>query len=530
MAPTESIKHAAASLATADKNDLSYILRETTMSTDKADCGDISLLLKKMGEYLDRYQRFEHDDAMQQPAHWRDVLNQPVPQQGVGIEKLMEEIGMTLIPNGSQIPNPGCTSFITTGATNAGVLANMAGAVAAPQRLGLTAFNYLEELSLDWMAEMFELPSHMKGVYSSGGSVANLVALGAARQWVFEQRGSDPARDGISHRCHIYTTRACHRTVHRAAAVLGLGRDSVIAIASDSMGRMLPNALMKQLDQDQRGDIVPVAIVANAGTTGTGAIDPLRLIGQLARQYGVWFHVDGAYGLPGILDPKVRHLYDGLELADSVIVDPHKWLGAPVGIGATFVRDRSILHRAFTQQASDYLEGSFADTKAEHSMDSSGVPYYDFGVELSAPSRGAVVWALIREIGKEGLKERICRHNDMARYVAEQAHAHSNLEVVQEPTLSICCFRYVHDEWLDLDYLNQLIHRKMVHKGRSIPSTTLVNNKLAIRPCFVGARTSWQQAEELIEEVIAAGEQVAAKVCPVPQYCLLKNKNNKVAG
>jgi len=487
------------------------------MSADKADCGAISPLLLQIGKYLDQYQRFEHEDAMRQSSRWLDVLNQPVPEQGTGIEKLMEEIGMTLIPNGSQIPNPGCTSWITTGATNAGVLATVAGAVAAPQRIGLTAFNYLEELSLQWMAEMFELPAHMKGVYSSGGSVANLVALGAARQWAFEQLGIDPARDGINRRCRIYTTLACHHTVHRAAAVLGMGRESVAVVESDAMGRMLPEALMKQLAYDHSGDIVPVAVVANAGTTSTGAIDPLRLVGELAREYGIWFHVDGAYGLPGVLDPRLRSLYNGLELADSVIVDPHKWLGAPVGIGATFVRDRSILHRAFTQQASDYLEGSFTDTKAEHSMDSSGIPYYDFGVELSAPSRGAVVWALIREIGKDGLRDRICRHNDMARYVAKQAHTHPHLEVMQEPTLSIACIRYVHSAWTDLDYLNQLVHRKMVHNGRSIPSTTLINGNLAIRPCFVGARTSWRQAEELIEEIIAAGEQVVNTVCPVPQ-------------
>lgn len=431
---------------------------------------------------------------------------------------------MTLIPNGSQIPNPGCTSFITTGATNAGVLATLAGSVASPQRLGLTAFNYLEELSLQWMADMFELPEHMKGVYSSGGSVANLVALGAARQWAFEKLGKDPARDGVNMPCRIYTTDACHHTVHRAAAVLGMGRDSVVTIASDAEGKMLPNLLMKQLARDKDNGSVAVAIVANAGATSTGVVDPLSLIGKLAREYGIWFHVDGAYGLPGILDSRVRHLYDGLELADSVIVDPHKWLGAPVGIGATFVRDRGLLQRAFTQQISDYLEGSFANAKAENSMDGGGIPYYDFGVELSAPSRGAVVWALIREIGQQGLTERVVRHNDMARYVAEQAHAHPNLEVVQESTLSIACIRYLHADWLDLDYLNQLIHRDMVHKGVSIPSTAVINGKLAIRPCFIGARTSWQQAEQLIEELVKTGEHIVENVCPVPQYCLLEEK------
>lgn len=494
------------------------------MNTDKADCGNLSPLLTQMGEYLDLYLRFEHEDAMQNPERWRKTLNQSVPREGVGIDKVMEEIGMHIIPNGSQIPNPGCTSFITTGATNAGVLATLAGSVASPQRIGLTAFNYLEELSLQWLADMFELPKEMKGVYSSGGSVANLVALGAARQWAFERQGIDPASEGVTRPCRIYVTSACHHTVHRAAAVLGMGRDSVITIASDGDGRMLPNVLMKQLDRDKNCDAIPVAVVANAGTTGTGAIDPIKIIGQLAREYGLWFHVDGAYGLPGILDPEVHHLYEGLELADSIIMDPHKWLGAPVGIGATFVRDRSLLHRAFTQQASDYLEGSFTNSSAEHSMDSAGIPYYDFGVELSAPSRGAVVWALIREIGRDGLQERVSRHNAMARFVAEQAKSHPDLEVVQNPTLSICCIRYVNDEWTDLDYLNQLVHRKMVQQGRSIPSTTIVNGKLAIRPCFIGARTSWQQAEEFIEEIIETGKQVIETVCPVPDYCLLTDR------
>jgi len=494
------------------------------MTSDKADCGKLTDLLVQMGEYLDLYQRFEHGDAMHRYKQWLNELNQPLPKRGVGIDNLIKEIGMTLIPNGSQIPNPGCTSFITTGATNAGVLASLAGAVASPQRIGLTAFHYLEELSLQWLADMFELPATMKGVYSSGGSVANLLAIGAARQWAFEQRGLDPARSGINRQCRIYATKACHHTVHRAAAVLGMGRDSVVTVKSDSEGRMLASELMKQLDRDQTNDLLPVAVIANAGTTGTGAIDPLRLMGQLAHEYHIWFHVDGAYGLPGILDPKVKPLYDGIELADSVIVDPHKWLGAPVGVGATFVRDRAILQRAFTQQASDYLEGSFADSAAENSMDKSGIPYYDFGVELSAPSRGAVVWALIKEIGKDGLRERVCRHNAMANYVAEKAHSHPNLESVQQPTLSIACIRYLHQDWLDLDYLNQLIHRQMVRNGISIPSTTVVNDKLAIRPCFVGARTDWPQAEELIDEVIRVGEGVVASVCPVPPYCLIEEK------
>jgi len=479
------------------------------MSNDRAECGDLPALLHQLGEQLARYQRFEHPDAMQNSAHWRAALGGPLPQEGVGIEQVMVEMGRDLIPNGSQIPNPACSSFITTGATSIGAVATLAGAVAAPQRIGLTAFNFLEELSLEWMAEMFELLSQMKGLYSSGGSTANLVALGGARQWAFEQIGIDPARDGLQRRCRIYATQASHHTIHRAAAVLGMGRRAVVTIASDEMGRMLPQALEQQLALDSEADEeIAVAIVANAGTTSCGAIDPLRTIGEIARKHRIWFHVDGAYGLPGILDPQVRPLYDGLALADSVTVDPHKWLGAPVGIGATYVRDRSILNRAFTQGAADYLEGSFTDEDAQHSMDSPGIPYSDFGVELSSPSRGAVVWALIREVGKRGMQERVCRHNAMARLIAERAEAHPNLEVVQPPTLSICCFRYVTDAVDDLNDLNRRIHRRLVHAGRTIPSTAIVNGLLVIRPCFVGARTHWQHAEALLDEVIKTGEQL----------------------
>ncbi len=481
------------------------------MKEDRAECGNLTAHLTALGAHLDRYLRFEHPDSMSDPVEWMSVLDRELPRAGIGIDAVLAEMGRYLIPNGSQIPNPGSTAFITTGATAIGALATLAGSVAAPQRLGATAFNFLEELSLQWLADMFELPREFKGLYSSGGSTANLVALGGARQSAMEQLGVDPARDGVRGSCRIYATAAGHHTIQRAAAALGMGRAAVVLIASDAQGRMHPDALQRQLEADAQRDVVRVAVVANAGTTGTGAIDPLRELGELARTHGVWFHVDGAYGLPGILDPLVHPLYDGLALADSVIVDPHKWLGAPVGIGATFVRDRSILNRAFTQEASDYLEGSCTTEGVHHSMDSLGIPYFDFGVELSAPSRGAVVWALIREIGKDGMRERVCRHNAMARRIAQRALEHPRLEAVQPPTLSICCFRYLAEAGGEQNELNRRIHRELVHRGRNMPSTAVVDGVLAIRPCFIGARTTMDRADALVDEVIEIGDRLVAE-------------------
>ncbi|WP_298829032.1 aminotransferase class V-fold PLP-dependent enzyme [uncultured Piscinibacter sp.] len=478
------------------------------MDQDRAECGHLSAHLATLAGALERYQRFEHADAMREPARWRQALDREVPSAGVGIDTVLAEMGRHVIPNGSQIPNPGSSAFITTGATTIGALATLAGSVASPQRLGATAFAHLEEVALRWLVEMFELPRDFRGLFSSGGSTANLVALGGARQWAFERLGLDPARDGLRLPCRLYATASSHHTIRRAAAALGMGRSAVVLIDTDAMGRMRPDALRRRLAQDASGDEVRVAVVATAGMTSTGAIDPLRELGEIAREHGVWFHVDGAYGLPGILDPRVRPLYDGLHLADSVVVDPHKWLGAPVGIGATLVRDRSLLHRAFTQEPADYLEGSCLSGEVDHSMASLGVPYADFGVELSAPARGAVVWALIREIGVQGLRERVCRHNSMARHIAQRAQAHPRLELVQAPTLSICCFRYRAPAAIDANVLNKRIHHELLRRGRNLPSTAVINGVLAIRPCFVGARSQAEHADALVDEVIDVGDRL----------------------
>jgi aromatic-L-amino-acid decarboxylase len=466
--------------------------------------------LAKLGEHLDDYLRFNIKDAMVAPERWRSVLQQPLPNQGAGIETVVNEIGRYLLPNASQIPNPGCTSFITTGATTIGALATLAGAVAAPQRIGLHAFNFLEDLSLQWLAELFALPDNMQGIYCSGGSVANLLALGAARQRAFERIGIDPSKSGVQKQTRVFASAESHHSIHRACAVLGLGRDALVKIACDAQGRMRVDALVEAINQH---DGLPVAIVGNLGTTNAGAIDPIAELAKIACAYDIWLHLDGAYGLPGILDPSVAPLFNGMEAADSIIVDPHKWLGAPVGIGATFVRDRELLQRAFTQEPAAYLEGSFGEGRLSqqnfsHSMDSMGTTYGDMGVELSAPSRGAVVWALLREIGRNGMRDRICRHNAMARHLATQANTDPHLDLLREPTLSICCFRYVDKRIADLDALNRNIHRQLIHNSRNLPSTTQVNGKLAIRPCFIGARTGWQQVDDLLAEVREIGARL----------------------
>ncbi|MDO7672880.1 MAG: aminotransferase class V-fold PLP-dependent enzyme [Reinekea forsetii] len=479
------------------------------MHTELAETGKLQELLGRLGAGLDTFQEFTHLDAQHPSKDWQSQLTTALPQQGEGIDSVLDTLIQQVVANGSPVPKPGFTSYITTGATTIATLATTAASVASPQRYMLTAFNLLEELSLQWMAEMFSLGA-MQGVYSSGGSVANLVAMGAARQSAFERIGIDPAANGVTRPVSIYASTECHHTIQRAAGVLGLGRRAVKAIACDDQGRMRASELVRAIEADLANDILPMAIVANAGTTNTGAIDPLAKIGAIAKQYGIWFHVDGAYGLPGILDERISHLFAGLELADSVIVDPHKWLGASVGVAATYVHDRELLRRAFTQEPADYLEGTALQegepsARVEHSLDDFGIPYFDYGVELSAPCRGVVVWAMIREIGVTGLRQRMRRHNDMAAFIVTFAEDCPQLEILLAPTLSICCFRYVSEGVEDLDRLNQRLHRQLVRENQYMPSTTRVKGQLALRPCFVGARHEQDQVEGLMAAVLRIG-------------------------
>lgn len=486
------------------------------MQVDLAETANIEKLISRIGAGLDQFLKFEHQDCWQSETQWRACLDVALPSQGVGIDQIVDDLVAHVIPNGSAISKPGFTSFITTGPTSASVLASTAASIAAPQRYSLTAFNLLEDLSLRWLASMCHI-GHMQGVYSSGGSVANLLALGAARQFAFEKLGHDAGAHGVPRPVHVYASAESHHTIQRSAGVLGIGRRAIQIIACDRHGRMRVDALRAAIENDSSSGIAPMAIVASAGTTNTGAIDPLKELGEIARDNGIWFHVDGAYGLPGILDERIRHLYDGLEMADSVIVDPHKWLGAAVGVAATFVHDRQLLYRAFTQEPADYLEGAIKQETAaapgiEHSMDDFGVPYFDYGVELSAPCRGVVVWAMIREIGVDGLTQRVKRHNDMATYIASAAKDHPNLELLLAPTLSICCFRYVAPGIDDLDSFNRQLHRRLIRENQNLPSTTLVNGKLALRPCFVGARTNHAHAQALLKDVLRIGQDLVEEL------------------
>jgi len=485
----------------------------TAVDPPRAETARLTEALGRVLPALEQVWRFDEPErALRDRKLWLGALERELPAQGVGMDAVLDELVEHVIPNGPNLGKPGFSGWITTGATTTGVAATLAGVAASPQRYLLTAFNHLEGQSLRWLQELLHVPVGHQGVYATGGSVANLIGLGAARQHAYEQRGRDVAAEGIDAPGRIYTSVEAHHTVARSSAVLGLGRTTVFSAPVDHRQRVDVDAIAAAIDRDLADGVVPVAVAAVAGSTNTGAIDDLQRLADVASERGVWLHVDGAYGLFGITDPSLQPLYAGVERADSMIVDPHKWLAAPVGIGAAFVRDAALLQRAFTEGEADYLEGSFPAEPESH-FDSMGTPYADFGVELSSPARGVVVWALLRELGADGVRAIVQRDVGFAEHLGERVRQHPRLQLVTEPQLSICCFRYVPAGGGDaaaLDALNGRILTALRRDTPFTPSSTVVEGRFALRPCYINARTTLADVDGLADAVVAIGDRLTS--------------------
>lgn len=498
---------------------------------DLARSGGLAAAVGALLPALEAFERFDTPERTGvRRAAWSERLDGPLPRRGAGADAVLELLAEVAIPNGLRSGHPGFSGWVATAPTTVPAAAHLAAAVAGPLAVGIQAFNLMEAVAARWLAELLGLPVPYQGLFTSGGTVANLIGLGAARQHAGERRGIDVSRDGAHALPHprIYATSETHHCIHRAAGVLGLGRAAVVEVSIDRGRRMDAGALRRMLAEDAAAGRTPVAVAATAGTISTGAVDPLPEIADACEAHGVWLHVDGAYGMLGVLDPEVAPLYGDLARIDSMVADPHKWLATSQGIGCVLVRDAGIMERAFTLEPAVYVEGSQPPPpppggEVRSQLDGFGHVFHHLGVEHSLPSRGVEVWAVLREIGEEGVRARVRRHNGYARYLAERIRRSPVLEEMAPVTLSTCCFRYLPAELRGrgdpeaaglLSRLNAAVLGEVRARGRCMPSGTLLDSDFVIRSCFVNPRTGIADVDALVEEVEAAGAQVWSSMRP----------------
>ncbi|UWZ84957.1 pyridoxal phosphate-dependent decarboxylase family protein [Occallatibacter riparius] len=350
----------------------------------------------------------------------------------------------------------------------------------------------IERTVVRWLAEAIGCAG-FSGSLTLGGSSANLMALCMAREAKAPANQSG-VRGGV-----IYCSAEAHMSIAKAAALLGLGHDSVRKIAVDEAFRMRTKDLRAAIERDLREGKQPIAIVGSAGTTATGSIDPLDEVADLCAEFGLWMHVDGAYGALAAL--AIPDAFRGMNRADSLSLDPHKWLYQPAGVGCLLYRNPADAQRAFSHT------GDYARSLTNDPIE--GFAIFEESMELSRPFRALKLWMSLRYFGLRAFQHSIAEDLELAQVLARAIDAEPHLERLAPVALSAVCFRFK-DSNGDLDVLNQAILQRVTQRGRVYLSNAVIHSQFVLRACIVNHRTTEDDVREIVAEVLAAAGEVQA--------------------
>jgi len=416
----------------------------------------------------------------------------PAPAKGTDFETLLATLQGKVFNNAAMEPHPGFVAYVPSCPTYPAVLGDWL----------TTGYNFfggawnvgagpseVELVVLEWFREWLGMPKGASGLLTGGGSGANLTAMVAARHAAVGEDATKLAK------LTIYLSDHTHSSVVRAAWMAGVPRSNVRSMPADKDFRLDAKAVSAAIAKDRAAGMVPFMIVANAGTTNTGAVDPLHAIADLCAKEKLWMHVDAAYGGFSVLDPQGKAALAGIERADSVTMDPHKWLWVPFECGCLMAKEPQRLKDAF-HILPDYLKD----------VETSGgeVNFADYGEQLSRMARGIKVWLNVQYYGVDQLAAAVKYSLGLAPLAERDVRAHPDLEVLAPATLGILCFR-AHPRGMDseakLEVLNEMILHKVNASGRFFFSSTKINGKFSLRICPIGHRTRESDMKELIAMV-----------------------------
>jgi glutamate/tyrosine decarboxylase-like PLP-dependent enzyme len=442
------------------------------------------------------------DQPIGKPATVADMaalLVEPPPETGRDFAAVLEDFASKVAPFACRVNHPRFFAFVPGSPTWLSVLGDLLCAGTnffAGVWLEASGPSQVELVVLDWFRQWLGLPATTQGVLTGGGSEANLTALAVARE---------PLSEDDRRRAVLYVAEQRHWSVDRAAKILGMRADQIHPVPSDEQFRMAPTALAAAAEHDRAGGRLPWAVVANAGTTNTGAVDPLAAIADICHARRLWLHVDAAYGWTAVLTGEGR-AFDGIDRADSVTLDPHKWLAQTFEAGCVLVRDGRLLARTFALRP-DYMQ-DVAPAEGE-------VNFCDHGLALTRRFRALKIWLSLKVLGVgwfRALVERCCRLADLSQALLERAGV---FEVLSPRRLSIVCFRYVRGD-KDEQRLNELNLRlidAVRATGRAFLSSTRLGGRVAIRLCFVNWRTTAADVEEVVRLLCELGDGLSS---PLP--------------
>jgi glutamate/tyrosine decarboxylase-like PLP-dependent enzyme len=445
------------------------------------------------------------------PAERATLIGEPLAAGGASADAILERFRTAVLPHAMGNGHPRFFGWVNSPPAPMGILADFLAAAMNPSCAGGDhAAIYVERAATRWLMELVGFPTERSmGLLTSGASVATIVALAAARHAAAAQDGWSVRTDGLQRGrapLVLYMTEAGHSCIQKAAELLGLGSASVRTVSVDGELRMDVRALRAAIAADRAAGRRPFCVAGSAGTVGTGAIDPLDDLADVCAAERLWLHVDGAYGALGAATPGLRAQYAGMDRADSLAIDPHKWLAVPVECGAVLVRDGQLLREAFS------LVPAYLRTEPDRGF--GGLPWFsEYGVQQTRGFRALKLWMTLQHLGRDGVRALVDHHVGLAQHLGELVDRAPDLERLAPVGLSIVCFRYVPagrrlpDDAVDT--LNKRVMEDLQASGAAFLTQTTVRGRFALRACVLHHGTTEADVAALVDVVRDTGRRLA---------------------
>ncbi len=445
------------------------------------------------------------------PGDLRRTLPASAPEQGEDMGRILDDVERLIVPGLTHWNHPSFFAYFNSSTSGPALLAEMLAAAWNVNTMLWTsapAAAELEEVVLDWLRQALALPAEFRGRIYDGGSASTLHALAAARQWIGTHDWRQQGGHGTP-RLRVYVSPHTHSSVDKAVMLLGLGLESIRRVEADGEHCLSPESLEAAITEDRADGWLPWCVVGTVGTTSCTSIDPLDRIGEICRRHQLWLHVDAAHGGALALLPEKRDLFSGWEKADSIVVNPHKWLMVPIGASTLYTRHPSVLRDAFCLTPA-YLRTDL-DSEVSNAMDD--------GITLGRPFRALKLWFVLRAFGVQGLAARLRRHLELASELAGEIDRHPSIERLTPVPMSTICFRArpagVAPE--SLDELNEHWLRAINATGKVFLSHTELDGRFVLRFVISGLRTekrhvdsAWRMLQETLRQVV--NERASAKL------------------
>ncbi len=440
------------------------------------------------------------------PSELQDIFgNASLPENGSSVEEIISKSSDLLINHSLFNGHPKFMGYITSSPAPIGIFADLLAASVNPnvgaQILSPIATE-IEKQTIKWLAEFIGVPTTYGGILVSGGNMANFTAFIAARTTKAPKSIKENGLGNIANEMVLYCSKATHTWIEKASVLFGHGSKAIRWIPTDDDNRMDTSILLQTINNDLIEGKKPFLVIGNAGDVSMGTVDNLSEIAAICKSHDLWFHIDGAYGIPAAAIPKLKSLFEGIQEADSIALDPHKWLYSPLEAGCTLMKNPQHLVDTFSSHPV-YYNFSSSDEKP-------ALNFYEYGFQNSRGFRALKVWMAFQHVGKNGYIKMINEDIELSQLLFEKAKQHPELEAVTQ-SLSITTLRYVPINYSHEAYLNEL-NEKLLNKlqqgGEVFLSNAIVRDKYCLRTCIVNFRTSRNDIEEIVEIIVREGRKL----------------------